>query len=1423
MAKSIAESIGGVFGTDNPEDYVPHTTVPETKFEDALARIRSMGGPTTSYGLNSLGMYGESTLPPEQQQLANDMAQSMAALTEATSASTSALMGFDSSYNFTESMAIAAQAGFENFSHLADEWGFDGAADVLSNINWALSHKLNFRALIDGGTNGGFIVAPETAVGMSWDAWRDMDYSGRTAAIHEEKAKLIEEYYTNPYTQTDNPMAYFGGEMGGIISDPTLGLPAAPIYRAGQLMSKGQAIVAGGATGSVVGALDGIAWNLAEVEGADWTDIAYGALFGGVLGTGIGYLARSFAKSSIEKGMRAKEADIRLKQNELRQQYEAWNELLSDPAIVAGKSADEVAALRANLQSKITDLQSNTAEEIASAINIAYKLGDETEMASLMNDIFNTGMTGIQKNDEMVTHFLNRMSGKEGLLPRIKDSVAYKKMTPEQKKFADKAIKRYTQSAEEFATVGAKAAKQAAIEEVEMAQKSLEKSLQGVEPALRKAEKSYANQVKDFKKAQRQQRYEFEQAFNQKKRDDIRTLRTEIEKTKLEMHNATPEQKKVLKEYIDAYRQDIQKIKTRPMPKMREQKPPPPPEKLAKLREYSARMAEGKIADMAEAEIEDLLSILGKMSDNGKANIRKNMGAPSAIKNANGAEDQIRRQVQDGDIQATSPVGQKLYDDVGTLSESLAAEAGDQAAKLSWTQRMGKKFNSSMWISKPGEYFKNAGNGGRIFAAKMERADQMWREMSGAAHASVMKTFTGLGLKMKGTDGVIVKGLMNKTIDDTDLRVTPAHREAARQVRELTESILRSSSDVGVLSKEVVNDLIAKGRKDGYFPRVYDTNYLRSGAGKRAFAKTIENMSLRSQADAEMVIAHLTNGDKAQIESFLQFMKKQPDGTYKFTGDGARRLAEGRAGVIEARRSHHLEMERKFPEYLEPDLEPYMINDFAQNLETYFGDTAKRLAYAKEFGANDEILDTLAVIAQRENPGEKIGERMRESLFLAVGDPRSEYLQKFQKMGDANRKFRTGLDTFANSKLMLAQILNMGQPIINGTVRLAATGENPISAFGKSLAATLKAYSTRTGKSGDIWAGDMVDIAERFGASIESASMRLLGDAVTANNGVHKATGGAGFMRAYGLDTWSHRMLKYSGFQEVERMNRVIGFELGKSHIESLIAKKQKLLAKQGTRGLSKGGQETLAKIDEHLVELGLDPTVDPSKYTMKNLDNGANVYSDVLSEGVADIDAKNVLNSNVSIGRAATKFTNDINFINTPLTKPLSWNSPNAKIFLKFKNFAMHQANFVYHNAYKPATKGNFGPLAGYMAFGSGVGFTIGEVRSLIRNDEPEGELSQRVMLGWMNAGGLGIASDFVRQSVRSREGMIDFLAGPIVSDAMDATRVLHDAGITSTEKDFAPEKLTQFATKSFGPSKLAVDLASHATEIPEFLKKDS
>jgi hypothetical protein len=632
-------------------------------------------------------------------------------------------------------------------------------------------------------------------------------------------------------------------------------------------------------------------------------------------------------------------------------------------------------------------------------------------------------------------------------------------------------------------------------------------------------------------------------------------------------------------------------------------------------------------------------------------------------------------------------------------------------------------FAKGKFLSSPTAALKRVGPAGRKLADMLDRFNENVDMRIGEKLYDFEKSFGHLNRKAMNR----VRGLLDHTLHPKD--ATHAEKAAATKLRKELNSVLDDAVDAGIITRKSADKFKIKAREKGYFPRLYNTEYLGSKAGKEAW---VEAWTKFAEKDEKKMLSALESiiGDKDIVSDVM----KRTGG--KMTRENALTLLR----IMRNKSSHHgrsahLEHARKLDENAEEILRPFLIDDPWAILAKYYDDVYRRIEGSKVFG--EQVVGKKGVpVWNTDAKAEKLFSDIlssgdddmyklaRDVFYTTMGDPKSTIVDKYIQLGDMEGRILRGAGGFeTGAKLGLAQTANMFQATVNGMTRLLNVSGNPLRA--------LQLYShglvRSLGKEGR-------EFSQRIGASIETTLM--------------EAAGEASHMGKFGEKT-----LKYTGFIAAEKYQRILGSNIGKAYAESLAARYRKIQA-----GTMKGWRAK--RVLKQMKELGL-PTDRP-------------------------------INS-VDIDRAGLRFSNEINFRNTPDKLPMAWQTPYGKLFTKFKSFSFHQARFAKNNVIKPLLKGNPLPLVWYTAPAAGLGMGIDEVRRTVKGDDRELSMTERYLRGLTMIGGMGILQDTISSFYRGPEQGIANAAGPFIGDVAR----IGTGTIQAASGD--PEKLLESVMRTF------------------------
>ena len=560
---------------------------------------------------------------------------------------------------------------------------------------------------------------------------------------------------------------------------------------------------------------------------------------------------------------------------------------------------------------------------------------------------------------------------------------------------------------------------------------------------------------------------------------------------------------------------------------------------------------------------------------------------------------------------------------------------------------------------------------------------------------------------------------------------------AAKQIRREFNQALDDAADAHILSREAVAKLKKKASEKGYFPRIYDTDYLSTSKGKEAWIAAWSKTSYSKEGLIDAVSSIL--GEKKVIEKFVESATKMRGGGYQMSESQALELLKLMRNRINHARSTHLEKERKLHPSTEAIIEPFLIKDPSAAIARYFHDVYRRIESAKIFDgvneAGEYVQDLHAdklIKSVRGEYGSDAADLLSNTYYTAVNDSSSSVIKAAMKLNDAER---AGLQAFASfetgSKLSLAAPLNMLQATVNGMTKLLADTANPF----KSVKVFGKAFIQSLGKEGKTF-------SDRSGAAIETTLMEVANEATR-------------------IGSFGTNVLKYTGFLAAERIQRRLAANIGRVYAEDLIEKWAKVRFNHQNSGVSKGLQRQADKVARQMKELGIP-----------------------LSREANDTD----------MYRAGLRFSNEVNFRNTADKMPLWAQTPYGRMATKFKSFAFNQTKFVKNSIIKPLLKGNPMPALWYSSAAAGMGMGVDEFRRMVKGDDREFSMTERYLRGITMIGGIGLMQDIISNVARDPGRAALSLAGPAFSDAVKLS-----SGAIKSVEDQDPSKMLKSVLDMF------------------------
>lgn len=650
-----------------------------------------------------------------------------------------------------------------------------------------------------------------------------------------------------------------------------------------------------------------------------------------------------------------------------------------------------------------------------------------------------------------------------------------------------------------------------------------------------------------------------------------------------------------------------------------------------------------------------------------------------------------------------------------------------------------------------GPVFKAAGGGlklgGRVatrafpgLAGGAQRFSRLWRAVE-----DIGKIYGGRGgrVAMDKARNMIQEAevQIGKRISQFDdlLRETGLHGGAATQVqkRKLAMDIIedpthlkkiggqwrlvRSSGDeqVDMLAEGTANMLEDIGAEVEGFRDVFGegfqiTEILKGGKTvSKPFARLANYFP---QVIKDEITRGMSLGTKSGVSAAVNRLA-QKYGVPKLTAQRLvqRMKAPLRAGNIELART------RDIPNAI-------LERDPAKVLPRYLGQVYNRMSFAKQFGLKGQRLDELLTMAQ----DAKWGGRLEQDIALELAD----------LIKGKPRFSKSGLDEISR-KIAGFQVLNKMGPLSTLSNMSQSTNTIIAEGIGNFMTGVSRSVAEPNSKVGAI----------AFNRSLRDAMEQILG-----------AT----------REGWASKWLSLSGFNQQERVNRLLAANAGIATMERLLGKERTAtiardLAKRGYTKTLEAAYRTLGRLPTKADDIERLTAAWAEQYA--HIGPGAQEYAFQMADRAIDDLLRVGLKASEKT-QHATKF----------LDLPPGWQTPEGRLFTQFKSFLHQQTRFLMREVAKPAMEGNYGPLYRAMvAFGIG-GPAVAEARDLYRQGmgwlltgdapAPRHEFDwehpiMQVLADSVYVGGVGLAGDVIDAAAQGR--LADFVMGPTLSDAVD------------------------------------------------------
>ncbi len=664
---------------------------------------------------------------------------------------------------------------------------------------------------------------------------------------------------------------------------------------------------------------------------------------------------------------------------------------------------------------------------------------------------------------------------------------------------------------------------------------------------------------------------------------------------------------------------------------------------------------------------------------------------------------------------------------------------------------------------------RSTNNAGKLAADLLEDATNNSTAQTANALHGYKATRASLGIKRGSVEEKQVAGILRGTVSRSE--ASPQAIKLAESLKKQFISITRAAVEAGSVTKEKGLEMLKSLQTKGYFPRVYNHEYLDTAEGRQHWMDVWTSKSFKTKEEAENAIA-IAKGMASKIQGersnlgIKEVVGENGTKYYKVPEGLAKLLYETRGKGLEGARSRHFQ-DRKIPEIYEEILNPFLIDDTEAVLTKYFQDVFNDIEFRKSFGAKDERALFLAKEIEKASP--EAAKAFIESFYTSVRDVmNSRNLQNFFDKSESTRSGVRWLQNFQNLKLMSAGIANLGQAS-NSLVQIMGSDASfmtKMRTIDKGIRNSLSLLTNAERRA----------TVQKFGATLQHLEM-----IATAHlHGKLKATDFINPL-TLGKPQLSNTFLRGIGFFGSDAFSRNVSFEFGRAFAEETIQAKMALIAK----GI-KPGHPKMDKLNATLKEIGIDPDMDLSKVSLNEIEQAALAFDGGMQE---------------MIGKSALKQANRTNFITAPHNMPIAAQSFWGKVFYKFKSYQIGQTQFLIDNAIKPALKGNFGGLATVLSVQATLGWGVDEARRWFLGDDREFTNAETYVRALGSIGGLTLMYDIATGAAKDEWGIVKWAAGPSVSTVTKGAYAIAKEGqaaVDDKEGNFG-QATTKYLMKEF------------------------
>lgn len=697
---------------------------------------------------------------------------------------------------------------------------------------------------------------------------------------------------------------------------------------------------------------------------------------------------------------------------------------------------------------------------------------------------------------------------------------------------------------------------------------------------------------------------------------------------------------------------------------------------------------------------------------------------------------------------------QQMIGDLQAMGAGAILREGDSWLDKAWRStmaKMGWAGGSGKWASTSARTLRRAGGPARILAEATQRANEMSDELVARAMTPLRTIRAKYNLTEEASrqyDHLIKEALENPGTAITNKYV----KEVAAHFREVYDNTIHGFKEAGLLSADDAKKLLDKNAMKGYFSRIWNWEMLRSPEGM-ARVQTILAKAEFDADDIKQIAKALDMDEKNLVNELKSARFGTPVGKYTLNRQAWDKVFKMFEHDPLNPKSTYIHHARKIPDAIAKHLEEFQITNIDAVMQSFSQDTATQLGFAKYFGKDNELYETLMHGIKQSDPNLSF---TASEMFLKDSRNPASFTRRKDWMASKGEAFMDKLRALQMYKLATATIDNLTGTAL-ATYYFAGMKSGGGNAFTRATKALSTMYTGWT-KGYKAMFGDeaLRNTADMHAATLQKAILHTFGDSDRALTvtGRHFSNP---FVEIMNNPT---KFLEAVKFTATEDFNRISTFYAAESFTQGLVREYSELMAKNLPRGSRQA--KRLELIKEDMVKLGLNPA--------EPLLQKGSITTAELEQ------ARTYL-----INRTATRVSNRTNFGNKASDLPIMWQAGWVKPFTLFQSYSLRVGEFIYDNIINEAAKGNFAPAA--LALGTTI--PMGDAKEFVRDMlfgdryKPKEEsfawaLAKRAALGI----GLGIHYD-VATKIRdnSPEKALIRLGGPMLGTAVNTLKLGNNA----------------------------------------------